>query len=133
MTTEETGEDWYSADTATFGDRMAAAREALGLDQKGLASRLGVKLSTIQRWEEDQSEPRANKLVMLAGVLNVGMPWLLMGEGEGLDAPGDDQALPSDLQSLMTEIRVLQATLIRVAERLGRVEKRLKAALSEGA
>ena len=98
--------DWYSDAAATFGDRLSAAREAIGMDQRTLATRLGVKLSTIQRWEDDQSEPRANRLVMLAGVLNVTMRWLLTGEGDGIDGPDVEPPLSSDLQALMTEIRV---------------------------
>ena len=78
-----TDDDYYSDDAATFGDRLAAAREALGLSQAQLASRSGVRLSTIQNWEGDRSEPRANKLQMIAGILNVSMIWLLTGQGEG--------------------------------------------------
>lgn len=127
-----TDDAWFSGDAATFGDRLAAAREALGMDQRMLASKIGVKLATLQRWEEDQSEPRANRLITLAGVLNVPMPWLLTGEGDGgLDGPTDAEVLPADLQGLMAEIRVLQSTLTRVARRLGQVEKRLKSALQE--
>ena len=129
-TDDRAGDDWYSEDAATFGDRLAAAREAQGLDQRALAARLGVKLSTVQRWEDDQSEPRANKLIALAGILNVSMRWLLTGEGEGLDGPGDGRMLPADLHGLMTEMRVLQATMLRSATALGRLEKRLKAALA---
>lgn len=130
MTTDTGQSDWYSNDAATFGDRVAAAREALGMDQAMLASKLGVKLSTVERWEEDQSEPRANKLNMLSGILNVSMRWLLTGEGEvGFDGPIDEDVLPADLQNLMSEIRVLQASLNRTATRLGKVEKRLKQAL----
>jgi transcriptional regulator with XRE-family HTH domain len=130
MTDASTG-DWYAEEHATFGDRLAAAREALGMSQKELAAKLGVKLDTVERWEDDQSEPRANKLNMLAGLLNVSMRWLLTGEGEGLDGPVDEEVLPADLQSLMAEIRVLQATLSRVATRLGKVEKRLKKAMMD--
>jgi len=79
----DTVTDWYGADTATFGDRVAAAREAAGMTQKQLAKRLGVKLPTVRGWEEDLSEPRANKLSMMAGLLNVSIVWLLTGEGEG--------------------------------------------------
>ena len=43
-------DDWFSEDNATFGDRVAAAREALGLTQSQLASRLGVRLGTVQNW-----------------------------------------------------------------------------------
>ena len=41
-------ENWYSEDSATFGDRVAAAREALGMSEEELAKRLGVRLKTIQ-------------------------------------------------------------------------------------
>ncbi|PRX37794.1 Helix-turn-helix [Meinhardsimonia xiamenensis] len=122
--------DWYSNDIATFGDRLAAAREAAGLTQAELARRLGVKLKTLQRWENDLAEPRANKLQMLAGLLNVSIIWLLTGEGEGVTPPGDDSAaMPEDLPDLLAEIRSLRAELSRTAERLGRAEKRLRAAL----
>ena len=64
---------YYSDDAATFGDRVAAAREAIGLGQSDLARRLGIKEKTLRGWEEDTAEPRANKLQMVAGILNVSM------------------------------------------------------------
>ncbi|KAG1647613.1 Succinate dehydrogenase assembly factor 2, mitochondrial [Nymphon striatum] len=72
---------YFSNDSATFGDRVAAAREAQGLKQDELAKKLGVKLKTVRGWEDDVDEPRANKLSMLSGMLNVSMRWLLTGEG----------------------------------------------------
>lgn len=122
------GGGWYSNESATFGDRLAGAREALGLSQSELAKRIGVKLKTLQSWEDDFSEPRANKLSMLAGVLNVSLIWLLNGEGPGLTEP-DDYAVPEEITTLLTEIRQLKGTLARTAEQLGGVEKRLQKAL----
>ena len=49
---------WFSEETATFGDRLAAAREAAGLSQSGLAGKLGVKRNVIAGWEDDLKEPR---------------------------------------------------------------------------
>ena len=80
---------WFSEDAATFGDRLAGARDAAGLDQKGLAEKLGVKLVTIAGWENDLKEPRANRLQMLSGILGVSLSWLLTGEGDGPEAPED--------------------------------------------
>jgi len=77
--------NWYSEDAATFGDRLAAAREAAGLSQKAMAERLGVKMGTYRNWEDDASEPRANRLTLLAGMLGVSMRWLMTGEGQGPD------------------------------------------------
>jgi len=119
-------EDWYSNDAATFGDRLAAAREVCGLDQKTFAQKLGVGLGTIEKWENDLTEPRANKLQMLSGVLNVSIPWLLTGEGEGVEPVID--AAP-EMHELMSEIRTLRSEMMRSAERMGVLEKRLKQAL----
>jgi len=58
--------DWYSDETATFGDRLSGVREALGMTQTELAERLEVRLATLMAWEEDRAEPRANRLQMLA-------------------------------------------------------------------
>lgn len=125
-------EGWFSEDTATFGDRLAAGREALGMSQSDLARRLGVKLKTLQAWEQDLSEPRANKLSMLSGVLNVSLPWLLTGEGQGLDAPEDEAPLTEDIAGLLTEMRQLKTMLSQAGEKLGGLEKRLRRALKEG-
>ena len=37
--------DWYGPEAATFGDRVAAAREQTGMTQAMLAKRLGVRLA----------------------------------------------------------------------------------------
>ena len=77
--------DWYGPETATFGDRLSAAIEKSGMTQKLVAKRLGIKLVTLKSWEQDISEPRANRLSMLAGLLGVSVMWLLHGEGDGVE------------------------------------------------
>ncbi len=126
MTDERVDHDWYSNETATFGDRLADARQAVGLSQEELAGRLGVKLKTLRAWENDISEPRANRLQMVAGLLNVSLRWLLTGEGDGLAAPGADD-LPHEASAILTDMRQLQAEIARCSDRLGRLEKRLRA------
>ena len=64
----------------TMGSRIEQARHQQGLSSRQLATRIGVKSATIENWERDRSEPRSNKLLMLAGVLNVPVNWLLQGE-----------------------------------------------------
>jgi transcriptional regulator with XRE-family HTH domain len=121
----ESDQNWYAPEIATFGDRMTAAREAAGMTQESLAKRLGVKKSTLRNWENDVAEPRANRLSMLAGLLNVSMMWLINGEGEGVDGP-DTETMPSDLTEIILEIREMKSELHYKAEQLARLEKRLR-------
>ena len=119
-----TESDWYSDDTATFGDRLAGAREAAGLTQEDLAQRLGVTLDSLQAWEDDLSEPRGNRVQMLAGLLNVSIAWLLTGEGEGVGAPSDGGAV--DLSPVLAELREMRGRLEAEVVRLGEIEDRLQ-------
>ncbi|AKO95899.1 MAG: helix-turn-helix transcriptional regulator [Marinovum algicola] len=123
--------DWYGPEAATFGDRLAAARDQAGMTQTDLAKRLGVKLSTLKKWEDDLLEPRANRLSIMAGVLNVSLVWLLTGEGEGVSDPDDTDLMTPDINDLLIELREMKATMKANAEKLGRLEKKLRLKLSE--
>ena len=123
-------ENWFDADVATFGDRLAAAREAAGMTQESLAKRLGVKLSTLRKWGDDFAEPRANRLSMMSGLLGVSMTWLITGTGEGVDAPGDEVA-DFDTKALLTELRELRVSFAAKAEQVGRIEKRVRKMILE--
>ncbi|WP_299777797.1 helix-turn-helix domain-containing protein [uncultured Roseobacter sp.] len=124
-------QDWYGPETATFGDRVAAARDMADMTQAQLARRLGVRVSTLRAWENDLSEPRANRLSMMAGLLNVSMMWLINGQGEGLDAPMEEASLPASAHEILNELRDLRTDMIARVEQMGRLEKKLRAALKE--
>jgi transcriptional regulator with XRE-family HTH domain len=118
--------EWFAPDQATFGDRLAAAREQASMTQEVLAKRLGVRNKTIRAWEDDMSEPRANRLSMLAGLLNVSIMWLINGEGEGVDGPDEESAQFGEMSDILSEIRVLRADMHKKAEQMGRLEKRMR-------
>ena len=119
-------DDWFSEESATFGDRLAGAREAVGLTQADLARRIGVKIKTLRGWEEDLNEPRANKLQMLSGILNVSLRWLLTGEGAGVSEPATGPDELPEVRDLLLEIRDIKSQMTRSADQLGRLEKRLR-------
>lgn len=123
--------DWYGPDAATFGDRLAAAREAAGMTQSQLARRLGVKKATIADWENDLSEPRANRLSMMAGMINVSIMWLLTGEGEGMEAPFAEGEANLELVDAVAELRAIRGELRASAERAARLEKKLRLMLEQ--
>lgn len=125
--------NWFSNETATLGDRIAGAREAAGLSKSELASKMGVKAKTVRGWENDLTEPRANKLQMLSGLLNVSLMWLLNGEGQGVDAPVEEQPLNPDVVALLRELREIRVEVDNAAERLARTEKKLRAVMTADA
>ena len=126
MMQADTPEGWYAEDTATLGDRIAAAREARGLKVEELARQLGVKNATVKSWEADASEPRANRLQMLAGMLGVSLAWLMAGQGDGVVAPDSSGAQPSQARAmLLDELRNLKGDIQGLTARIERLEQML--------
>jgi transcriptional regulator with XRE-family HTH domain len=89
-----------------------------------------VKVKTIRAWENDRSEPRANRLQMLAGILGVSIMWLLNGEGDGLEGPETPEDMPDDMAEILKDMRSLKVEQAQLAERAARLEKRLRLAVS---
>lgn len=100
----------------TLGGRILTAREASGLSTHEVVRRLGVKPTTYEAWETDRSEPRANKLVALAGILNVSPPYLLSGLG---NQPDENNAQHTDNASI---------NITAVSEMVTQLETSLKSA-----
>lgn len=125
--------DWGD-EAATFGDRLAMARLNQKMDQAALARRLGVKLETVRNWENDRSEPRANRLQMIAGLLNISIIWLMTGDGTGGPShDASDTAINDvDAQALLMQLRELRLAQTKLSERTGRIEKQLRTILSKG-
>ena len=123
--------DWYGPETATFGDRLSAAIEKSGMTQKLVAKRLGIKLVTLKSWEQDISEPRANRLSMLAGLLGVSVMWLLHGEGDGVEHSDKDSQVSPEINDILFEIRAVQTGLLSSADKLAKLEKQLRSRLKD--
>lgn len=119
---------YFGEHVATLGDRITAAREAQGLSQADFARTLGVELKTVENWENDQAEPRANKVQMMSGVLGVSVSWLLIGEGDGIPAPMG-ATLPKGVQDILDELRQLRSDMTQQVRQLGNIEKRLQSAV----
>jgi transcriptional regulator with XRE-family HTH domain len=81
--------------TTTLADRLVEARNAKDLTTAQLARRVGVKTGTLRNWETGASEPRPNRLAMLAGVLDVSISWLL--EGSPIYRPSHISATRADM------------------------------------
>lgn len=129
MTTTSGENGWFSQEAATFGDRLAGAREAAALQSHELAQQLGVKTETLDAWENDLKEPRANRVQMLSGLLGVSLRWLLTGGGDGPDAPSDLNAADADVEKLLAEMRAVRVDMAKNAVKLGQLEKRLRGLL----
>lgn len=102
--------------TETIGGRISRSRDAMNLSTAQLARRLGVKSKTMNSWEADRSEPRANRLMMLAGVLSVSPTWLLDGSGD------DPARLGSALHLITGQLEKLKQQQLQINETISAIE-----------
>jgi len=122
--------DYYGDSVSTLGERISVAREHAGLSEDELAERLAVQRRTIDDWEGDGAEPRANKLVMLAGILGGRRAWLITGAGDGVPAPDADAATIDDgalRLRLAAELRDAVKAHTHVQQRITRIADALAA------
>ena len=112
-----------SGKDTTLGGRISVAREASGLSVGQIVKRLGVKAATYKAWEADRSEPRANKLVALAGILNVSPPYLLSGLGE---QPSTSELPERQISQLSAKIEQLEQSLKMATTNLRQIKRSLK-------
>lgn len=101
----------------TLGERVSEAREAIGLTLEEAAQRMAVKTVTLKNWEAGKTQPRPNKLQMLAGVLGVPFSWLLEG-GEEHDPIVDSNGRLAQLEHKVERMRQLQAELSQLCEEI---------------
>lgn len=111
----------------TLGMRIRQAREARGLSARQLANRISVRPSTLEKWERDSSEPRANKLLILAGILGVPLLWLLNGNASA-SADYDvrvsqTSAMARKLERAIAMQRDLAALLIDISGDVSRLQR----------
>lgn len=105
-------------DDDTPGGRLTRAREARGLTTRDLAWKLGVRQSTVTKWESDRSVPSSHRLSTLAGILDVSLSWLLHGVGNGpLETDEEDRP------AMAEHLRSLIALQTQTAELLRQIEK----------
>ena len=99
----------------SMGARIAEAREAAGYSAAQAARRLGIHSKTLQRWERGESEPRGNRLMMLAGMFGVTPAWLLGGEQYSQGRTENDW---DQVRSQLTNARQMLASLNSIIDSL---------------
>ncbi len=111
----------HSGSADTLGGRIVYAREAQELTTSQLARRMGIKTETLHDWETDRAEPRSNRLLTLAGMLNVSPTWLLTGAGE---AP-IDALTETEMMHIRESVERMREQILTVADELEQLRRRL--------
>lgn len=104
-------------DGDTLGGRITRARDLAALSLEDAASRIGVTDETLAEWESDRSEPRANKVMTLAGILGVSPAWLISGAGEAPQPAGLAIAV-GEMSGEINRLRELAAQITMSVEHL---------------
>ena len=102
------------------------ARETSGLSVDQVVKRLGVRATTYEAWEADRSEPRANKLVALAGILNISPPYLLSGLGKQPSKLGlperQIRQLTAQIEQLEQNLKIATVSLRKIKNVLAKMK-----------
>lgn len=118
--TDMTAETFDDGDT--LGGRITRARDLSALNLEDTASRIGVTDETLAEWESDRSEPRANKVMTLAGVLGVSPAWLISGAGAAPQPVGISIAVAE----MSGEINRLRDLALQITASVEMLENRLE-------
>lgn len=117
-----TEDEGLSVAADTLGGRIVYAREGQDLTTSQLARRIGVKTETLHDWETDRAEPRSNRLLTLAGMLNVSPTWLLTGAGES----PVDSLTETEMMHIRDSVVRMRDQVLTLAEELEQLQKRLE-------
>ena len=117
-----TEDNEHSGSADTLGGRIVYAREAQDLTTSQLARRMGVKTETLHDWETDRAEPRSNRLLTLAGMLNVSPTWLLTGAGES----PVDSLTETEMMHIRDSVVRMREQVLTLADELEQLQKRLE-------
>lgn len=113
----------------TTGSRIEQARNQLGLSLPQLARRIAVKSKTLENWENDRSEPRADKIMKLAGLLQVPLIWLLTGNtpqgSERMPVALETVGIAQKLERAVAMQQELAALLIGVSADVARLQREI--------
>ncbi len=112
----------------SLGPRLRIARENADMSQAQLAAHLGVAEASVAAWEADERAPRANRLVMMAGILGVSINWLL----EGREDKYMEHGVAWAIDSLRSELERLRALLSEAQSTLGAIDDHLAAVERHG-
>jgi len=98
----------------TFGRRLKAAREELGLSQERLAEAIGVVRRTLAHYEAGTKSPEFSKLPAIAAATGKPLAWFFQDEDAAEPAPAAQPPPQPDMQALLAQ---LVAAQVRAEER----------------
>ena len=112
----------FSEPSDTLGGRIVNAREAQDLTASQLARRMGIEAETLNNWETDRAEPQSNRLLTLAGILDVSPRWLLTGAGKDpLDPPTE-----AEMVQIRDSVDQMRERVLTLADELELLQRRLE-------
>ena len=64
----------------TLGEKIAILRKQKGLSQEDLAAQMSISRQAVSRWEQNESMPDIDNMVLLSSIFKVSTDYLLKGE-----------------------------------------------------
>ena len=103
------------------GEGLKAMREAQGVTQQGLASKLGIHTSTVSAWEQGRNRPSRANVLLLEELLGLDGQLLTEFAYAGV-TPFD--AMRADLDQLADQVIRLTEHVLRLDSQIAELRKR---------
>ena len=100
------------------GNRIATAREAIGMTQIEFAKALKVSQQTVAFWEREAPAPKSDVLPMMAKVLNISIDYLLTGEDGNKGRPGPKTKIEKSFSEISSLPKPQQEKILDVVDAL---------------
>ena len=87
----------------TLGERIRSIRHQRGMSKTDIALYIGVGITTLRSWEDNENIPRADSLAQLCQALNVSADWML-----GIERRDGMEAITAKLGEALADLQALE-------------------------
>ena len=103
------------ADLQGIGQRIVDRRNQLGLTQRAVARRAGIRAARLSKIERSLKQPKTDELTRLVPVLGVGLEALVYGKSPRLDQQPDRAEVAGTVGRFVDAFRDFLFLLVRLA------------------
>jgi len=115
-----------------LAERLKKVAQHLGLQEQGLAQRLGLSKQAMSNYTTGRNEPKPSMLVEIVNTFSINPEWLLTGAGDMLGNPNNlviSDIHPREMDEKLTPAQREMLTYKRIQTELGMPNEKIAAGI----